>query len=226
MCGRYAIYITKEEIETYFDVESDKEDLFNPNYNVAPGSFNPVVIEPKPSLYGVELLRWGLVPKWTDDPNIGYKMINARSETLTEKPSFKNSFKRRRCLIPANGFYEWQKIGGIKFPYYIQPLETDLFAFAGLYEKWNDKTTGEPLWTYTIITTTANDHLQPLHERMPVILEKPHFNEWLNPLNSDTDKLQRLLKPYPSEKIRLFRVSQDVNATKNNNSSLIQPVDV
>jgi len=228
MCGRYTLYSDQDTIEEAFDVHhaADDDGIFNKNYNVAPGTPNPVVLQPKPEKKGIGALKWGLIPGWADDENIGYKMINARSETLMEKTSFKKPFQRQRCIIPANGFYEWQTIFKKKIPFYISHIENDLIGFAGLYERWVDPSDEtNQIWSYTIITTKANELLEPLHERMPVILNQQNYAEWLNPVNSDTEALNELLVPCPSEQLRVYRVSDEVNNTKNNGAELLQPTD-
>lgn len=228
MCGRYTLYSDQESIEEAFDVThaTDEEGVFKKRYNIAPGSHNPVVLQPKPNKKGIGGLRWGLIPSWADDVNIGYKMINARSETIMEKKSFSKPFQRQRCIVPANGFYEWQTIFKKKIPFYISPVEKDLLGFAGLYERWTDpEDESNQIWSYTIITTQANELLKPLHERMPVILTEENYDKWLDPVNSDTEQLQELLVPYPSELLRVYRVSEDVNKTSNEGKELLQPVD-
>lgn len=225
MCGRYAIHATKEEIQAVFGVVSDDPGVYQAKFNIAPGSFNPVVLEPRPNIKGIGLLKWGLTPPWAEDPNIGFKMFNARSETLEVKTSFKRPYQRMRCLIPANGFYEWQQLGKEKIPYYIRCLDQELFAFAGLYEKWKPADAEKTLYSYTIITTAANDLVRPLHERMPVILHRKDYQTWLNPLNSDTETLNGLLRAYPFERMMVYRVGTEVNSTSNEGPKLIIPAD-
>lgn len=223
MCGRYALFSEKPVIEEHFGVESDDDSLFVPNYNIAPGSVNPVVLVGKTRNRGIGALRWGLLPPWSKDPNMGYKLFNARSETLDEKPSFKKAFERKRCVIPANGFYEWKKLSdNKKMAFYIRLLNKEIFGFAGLFEKWTSPE-GEDVFTYTIITTEANELLQPLHERMPVILRPEQYEIWTDPMHAQTDTLKNLLRPYPTEEMSVFRVSDDVNSAKNNHAGLIQP---
>ncbi|HKJ33794.1 MAG TPA: SOS response-associated peptidase [Balneolales bacterium] len=225
MCGRYTLYSEKGEIEEIFNVQSDEDDLFQSNYNVTPGTINPVILMPRPNVRDIAGFKWGLIPSWADDQRIGYKMINARSETLLEKSSFHKPFQRQRCIVPANGFYEWQTIYKQKTPFYVRTLDQNLLGFAGLYEIWESKDKKEVIYSYTIITTEANALLQPLHDRMPVILEKKNYDHWLDPVNSNTDDLLSLLKPYPTERMAIYRVSQDVNEARNNGPELIQPVD-
>jgi len=222
MCGRYAVFAGKEKILETFGVTSDDDSLFEPNFNVAPGSTMPVVLLGKARVKRIGPLRWGLIPSWADDISIGYSMINARSETLMEKPSFKKPFQRQRCIIPASGFYEWQKLGKLKIPYYIRTLDQEVMGFAGLFDKWEKD--GQSIYSFTIITTESNDLLHPLHERMPVILKKSTYEDWLDPLYDDYIRLNSLLVAYPTERMALYRVSDSVNTSTNNGPELVRPV--
>jgi putative SOS response-associated peptidase YedK len=223
MCGRYTLYSDKKTIETTFKAPF-RDDFYQPRYNIAPGSVNPVVLTGKAREVGIAGLRWGLVPSWADDENVGYKMINARSETIDKKPSFSKPFQRKRCIIPVNGFYEWKTLtSGNKIPFYIRLLDEDLFGFAGLFDSWKSPS-GEDLFTYTIITTEANALLQPLHERMPVILHPEEYEAWLDPLNSDTDLLKSMLRPFPTDRMSTMRVSNEVSKAGNEGPELIYPV--
>lgn len=222
MCGRYALFAEKEKIEETFGIQSDDLSIFISNYNAAPGTDLPVVLVGKGSTRKIGRLRWGLIPSWAEDTSIGYSMINARSETLTEKASFKKPFQRHRCLIPVSGFYEWQRIGKTKIPYFARSLEQEVMGLAGLFDRWEK---GEELhYTFTIITTSANSLLKPLHDRMPVILQSEQFEQWLDPLNSKVDQLMPFLVPYPTEKMAIYRVSDEVNRVTNNSPDLIRPV--
>lgn len=223
MCGRYTLYSDKKTIEKTFKAPF-RDDFYQPRYNIAPGSVNPVVLMGKAREVGIAGLRWGLVPSWADDENVGYKMINARSETIDKKPSFSKPFQRKRCIIPANGFYEWKTLtSGKKLPFYIRLLDDDLLGFAGLFDHWKPPT-GEDLFTYTIITTEANALLQPLHERMPVILNPEEYESWLDPLNSDTELLKNMLRPFPTDQMSTMRVSDNVSKAENEGPELIYPV--
>jgi putative SOS response-associated peptidase YedK len=167
-------------------------------------------------------MRWGLVPTWSKDPKAGPPIINARAETLATKPAFRSAFKRRRCLIPADGFYEWQKIAGakVKQPFYIRLAKDRPFAFAGLWEKWhNDE--GSLLESCTIVTTEPNDVMRPLHDRMPVILPDEEYARWLDPKNEDVDELQELLRPYPAEEIAACPITTFVNSPRNDGPECI-----
>ncbi|MFW6347461.1 MAG: SOS response-associated peptidase [Cyclonatronaceae bacterium] len=225
MCGRYTLYSPKSELESHFGAAFKTDMEPAASYNIAPGAQQPVALYGKARQPGITLMKWGLVPPFADDASIGFKMINARSETLDQKPSFKKAFQRKRCLIPANGFYEWKKLEGSdrKLPFYIRLIHQELFAFAGLFERW-ESNKGEELFTFTIITTQANSLLQPLHERMPVIVDARHYDYWLNPLNEDKAGLVSLLRPYPTENMSVFRISPEVNKTSNNHKGLIEPV--
>jgi putative SOS response-associated peptidase YedK len=168
MCGRFALFASGEEVAQRFQLSETP--LFDPRYNIAPTQTVPAVRAGDGGRY-LSLLRWGLIPSWSSDPKIAYKLTNARSETAASKPSFRSAFKQRRCLIPASAFYEWQKVSAkIKQPYCIRPRDGGLFAFAGLWERWNDPA-GETVESCTILTTEANELMRPLHDRMPVILD-------------------------------------------------------
>ncbi|MCA9916322.1 MAG: SOS response-associated peptidase, partial [Anaerolineales bacterium] len=168
--------------------------------------------------------HWGLIPSWAKDPTIGSRMINARSETVTEKPSFRTAFKRRRCLIPADGFYEWQKLGSGKQPMFIRPAEGEErpFALAGLWEFWSDPD-GGTIQSCTILTTSPNELMAPIHNRMPVIIEPEDFDLWLNP-EPDPEQGLHLLRPYPAEKMAAYPVSTVVNNPRNDVPDCIQPI--
>ena len=210
MCGRFALFASGEELrERYPFVDPS---LFEPRYNIAP---TQAVAAVRSTATGQELvrLRWGLIPSWAADPAIGKKLLNARAETVAEKPSFRSAIKRRRCLIPASGFYEWQKTGARrKQPYFIRPRDGGLFAFAGLWEEWHDPR-GEVVETCTILTTEANDLMRPLHDRMPVILDPTSDARWLD-AGADAASLHALLVPYHSEKMEAFPVNPWVSNPK------------
>lgn len=220
MCGRFTTTIDLEEIRRYFKIDA-VEGEYQTLYNAAPTQNIPVILGKHPRT--LSFYRWGLVPSWAKDISIGNKLINARAETLTEKASFRHAFRNRRCLIPADGFYEWKKLGKHKEPYRIIKRDKTPFALAGLWDLWSSMDTA--LYSCTIITTTANDVVQNLHERMPVILDDEKDIElWLNPDISDHDLLKNLLKPYPSENITYYQVSSQVNSPGINMPQLIIPV--
>ena len=217
MCGRYALVDTELLAERY-GVEYPLLGL-TANYNVAPGVEMPTISKNSPNQ--AILRKWGLVPFWSKDPKIGYKMINARAETIAEKPSFKNALKSRRCIVPASGFYEWRMEAGAKTPYFFKPEQDTLFSFAGLYETWRgpDETV---INSYTIITTQANDLTRSYHERMPVILAREDEETWLD-VQTPLVAIMSLLKPYIASEMAVYQVSVEVNSVKNNHPGLIEP---
>ncbi len=224
MCGRFSNNAKPKQIETEFKIGKVNPKLFTPRYNIAPTQNIAVVLEQSGERI-VENLRWGLIPSWAKDESIGNKLINARAETLAEKPSFKNAFRSHRCIIPASGFYEWQKKGtGAKQPYYFHLKGKEVFGFAGLYEQWLDRETGEQIQTCAIITTEANRVLEPVHDRMPVILKPKDYEQWLDEKENDTDKLQKLLAPYPSAEMESYQVSKSVNSPSNNSPELLEEI--
>ncbi|UII57563.1 SOS response-associated peptidase [Cytobacillus spongiae] len=210
MCGRYSLSENKAELQAQFQFEMLEE--LNPRYNIAP-SQNILAVGSNGQRRKGSFLQWGLVPFWADNPKIGYKMINARSESIDEKPSFKHAFKKRRCLILADGFYEWKKENGHKQPYRFVMKDQKPFAFAGLYEVW--KKSDHPLVTCTIITTTPNEVTEEIHDRMPVILPADTYDLWLDPKNEDVTMLKSLLTPYPAEQMIKYPVSTLINSPKN-----------
>lgn len=225
MTERYTLYSRRSDIESVFKVTLDDTISYEVNYNIGPGSTNPVIFSPRPSIRVIGTFRWGLVPPKAVDINIGFKMINARAEELNEQNSYKKAFQRQRCIIPANGFYEWQTIFKKKVPFYFRTLDQELFGFAGIYEGWVSKEGDKKIMTYALITTDANALVKPLKNDMPVVLNQKDFNEWLDPVNSDTVSLQNILRPYPTEKMSTYRVGQEVNDAEKNDPGLIHPVD-
>lgn len=203
MCGRFTL-ITPDAIANHFKVDVDR--VPPPRYNIAPSQPIGVVCAGKQRPRNYRLMLWGLIPPWAKEKS-GKILINARSETAHEKPSFRAAFKRRRCLIPANGFYEWQSSKQGKQPFYFHLAGHQLFALAGLWETWQD------IQTCTILTTTANEILQPIHARMPVMLSPDKYDTWLNPKMSVAE-LQSLLHPFPSESMEAYPVSTFVNSPK------------
>lgn len=223
MCGRYAIYgpisrTNRDAIEFL-----GEEVAFHPTFNAAPTQNLPVFRVSSGQGRELTLLRWGLVPSWAKDPAIGARMINARSETVAEKPAFRAAFRRRRCLVPMSGFYEWQKTGGRKVPHFVRLLGTEMFAAAGLYEYWPGKDGAAPIESYTILTTCANDLMRPVHDRMPVILHERDYEAWLDPKNETIEALSALLTPYPAEAMRAYAIGTRVNSTRNDGPELIEP---
>ena len=224
MCGRFSL----TDIDSIFSrfgviISKDINKKITPHYNIAPTQKIPVIYKDKNQENKIEFMKWGLVPFWAKDPKIGYKMINARAETLTQKPSFKHLIKSKRCLVPSSGFYEWEKIDKRKVPYYIGIKNSKIFSFAGLYDNWKDRI-GNELKTFTIITTDANNTLKPIHNRMPVILEQEFEEKWLDTRIQDFDDLAELLKPYPDDQMIAYTVTSEVNNPKNDNPQLIREV--
>jgi putative SOS response-associated peptidase YedK len=222
MCGRFASKGQAKDIEKEFKVGKLNELSFAPRYNIAPAQMVPAILEADGERAAREL-RWGLIPSWAKDETIGNKLINARAETLAEKPSFKNAFRSRRCIIPASGFYEWAKKGAsAKQPFYFYLKEKEVFGFAGLWEEWLDKESGESVETCTIVTTEANAVLEPVHDRMPVILKAEDYDRWLDANFKDTGKLQNLLLPYPAEEMAAHVVGKAVNSPVYDSPELIE----
>jgi len=221
MCGRFTLTLSPEELQAAFPNFSIPLDI-PPSYNIAPSQPIPVVINDGSNK--MDFYRWGLIPSWTKPDNVGkYSLINARSETASEKASFKASFRRRRCLILADGFFEWSKstTGSGKKPYYITMKDQSPFAFAGLWEIWNSPE-GDELRTACILTTQPNDVVKPIHDRMPVILPEGKISAWLDPGEARPDELQPLMKPYSAEAMQAYPVSTYVNSPKNNSPQCIQ----
>ena len=225
MCGRITLTTDKDDIQGRwgFIDPSGVLDLIKPRYNIAPSQNSPIVTV-KDDQRVLNMMRWGLVPFWAKEASIGYKMINAKGETIGEKPSFRKPFKVKRCLVLADGFYEWKKPDKkTKIPFRFVLKNRDPFAFAGLWDTWKDPN-GEELLTFTIITTSANELMSPIHDRMPVILHEKDESKWLDPEFKDTDKLKSLLQPYPSDMMEAYEVSSIVNSPKNDRQDCINPV--
>ena len=222
MCGRFTQTAPWEKVKKEFTVKkAAEENLFQQRYNVAPTQIVPIVRD-SANDREISTLKWGLVPSWAKDAEIGNRMINARAETLAEKPSFREAFAKRRCIVPTSGFYEWAKTAsGAKQPFYFYLKEKDVFGFAGLWEEWIDKESGELLETFTIITTAANDVLKPVHDRMSVIVKAENYDEWLDPKFKDTSKLEKLLAPYPANEMDSHTVSRAVNSPTSDSPDLI-----
>jgi putative SOS response-associated peptidase YedK len=239
MCGRYASARKKHELLEEFEVELDPEpeQELAPDYNVAPTKqvyavLSRVPEEAKRAVRQLRVVKWGLVPVWAKDPSIGSRMINARAETLADKPAYKQAFAKRRCLIPADGYFEWMPVEGDKKrkqPYFIHPEDGGVLAMAGLYEFWKDPTRAadDPLkWlvTCTVITTDAEDELGHIHDRMPMMIERERWAEWLDPTLTDTGTASGLLVPAQSGRLTAYPVSTEVNNVRNNGPDLIEPL--
>src|SRR3954453_23650700 len=212
MCGRYTLTTSGEDLALAFDLP--ELPFLPPRYNRAPTQAAAIVRVTEPGgPRHLDLLKWGLIPYWAKEASIGNRMINARSEGVAEKPAYKFSFKKKRCLVAADGFYEWKKEGKAKQPYLIHRKDGKPFAFAGLWSTWrNPEQGGALVETFTILTTDANDLLRPLHDRMPVIVDPENFDLWLDPRQEDAAVLQPLLIPHASEGFEAFPVSRNVNS--------------
>jgi putative SOS response-associated peptidase YedK len=209
MCGRYVI-ADPSKIPAHYHIPGQFNPI--PNYNAAPGQILPVIIQDEQGENHIEPMIWGLIPSWAKDPSIGFKMINVRTEALQEKPSYKALFHHKRCLIPFSGIYEWSEEGKDRIPYYITSNDGELLSAGGLYDIWTDPT-GAIHPTFTIITDNYK----------PIIIEKHNQDFWLNPRVLDIKGLLSLLKPYPSKKLKVYRVSSRVNSPRNNDEFLIKP---
>lgn len=219
MCGRYTLKTPVDTLAKQFEVEEYPSSLA-PSYNIAPTQQVATVLV-EDSKRKLEMLHWGLIPSWADDPAIGNRMINARAETVATKPSYRSAFKSRRCLILADGFYEWKKTSDGKQPYHIRMEDGSPFAFAGLWESWhNDR----EIRSSTIITTDPNELLGEIHNRMPVILHPEDYEMWLDPDFNEKEPLTTLLKPYPASGMEAYPVSRYVNKPSNDQPQVIEPV--
>lgn len=221
MCGRFTLTVDPSEMEDTFDKFSFPK-KFAPRYNIAPSQ--PVLAIPNDAKNKADFFVWGLIPSWSKDPSIGNKLINARGETIAEKPSFRGGFKYKRCLIPADGFYEWKAQSGAKtkIPYFIHMKNSKPFAFAGLWDEWQSPD-GGAVRTCTIITTEPNELMSALHNRMPVILNSDDFDQWLDPAPQTPDHLLHLIKPFPADKMSAYPVSTLVNKPDNDRPECIVP---
>lgn len=223
MCGRFTLTTKPQQLSESFAQFTPPAEL-SPRYNIAPTQ--QVAVVANNGQNRIEFFQWGLIPSWAKEPAIGNRMINARAETLAEKPAFKQAYKKRRCLVLADGFYEWRKAqnGGSKTPYYIGLRSGEPFAFAGLWESWRSPE-DETVLSCTIITTTPNELVAELHNRMPVILPPGAYDQWLDPAEQPADELDRLLKPYPAVLMAAYRVSTLVNNPSNDSPECIAPAE-
>ncbi|KJH70702.1 SOS response-associated peptidase [Aliterella atlantica] len=219
MCGRFTLSQPTDAIASTFNLPEIPS--LEPRYNIAPTQSIPaILLTPERGERQLQMLHWGLIPTWAKDASISAKLINARSETASEKPSFKSALRRRRCLIIADGFYEWQRQDGKKQPYYFRLESGQPFAFAGLWENWRSPD-GEAIASCTILTTEANDLLRPIHDRMPVILDAKDYDTWLDLEIQQPELVQPLLHPYPANSMHSYAVSTKVNNPKNNTPECI-----
>jgi putative SOS response-associated peptidase YedK len=228
MCGRYGRRADKQRIAQWMqthDTNVFDDSYFAPSYNIAPQSWQPVVrLSAETGERELTVMRWGLVPFWSKDGKAAFSTINARAETIATSPVYREAWKRRRCLVPAEWFYEWHKVDEkTRQPFAIGMKDGELFAFAGLWETWKDKETGTALETYTIITTDPNQLMEPIHNRMPVIVPRTEYGRWMDaaePSHLPVD----LLRPYPAEEMKAWKVSRAVGNVRNNNPELLTPV--
>jgi len=221
MCGRFTLRTPNKELSLLFGVEMPQLRL---RYNIAPSQEIATIRQNEGGQREGALLKWGLIPSWSKVPKSSYSTINARAETVTQKPAYRSAFKKRRCLILADGFYEWQKTDGTKQPMYIHMQDDEPFAFAGLWERWRKD--DQEIESCTIIVTEANELMEPFHDRMPVILSPDAYDLWLDPEFEGKEKLQELLRPFPSEEMEAYPVSTLVNSPKNDVEECIRRVNV
>lgn len=225
MCGRYRLSRRKQIIEEYFDT-SPWDDDWSPRYNIAPTQTVPVIRQhPKEPVRQISNIRWGLIPNWARDPSSAAGMINARSETASTKPAFRDPLRFRRCLIPADGFYEWARKGASKQPFCFEVRDGALFAFAGLWDGWKDPN-GNWVKTCSILTTTPNAVTSAVHDRMPVILDPDSYDLWLDPRMQDIAAISELLEPYGARFMRCYPVSTRINHVANDDAECSLPAEI
>lgn len=226
MCGRSSLTKTEKELEERFNATFYSDDLerYNPlpNYNVAPTQMHPVITNLDQE--HLVFYRWGLIPFWAKDMKIGYRMINARKETILEKSTFKNPMRKKRCIVPFDGFYEWRKVDGEKYPYRIKVKTEEIFTIAGLWERWSPPEGGDDVYTFTLITQSPNKFMSKIHDRMPAILSREQESMWLDQDIPPEDLLQ-MLQPPPDEIMEAYTVPRRVGNVRNNDAELIQPYD-
>lgn len=228
MCGRFTSTTSSADLAAWFDVATVAADDLPVDHNVTP-TRTIYIVRQETDERLLDAARWGLVPSWAEDPGIGARLINARSETAAQKPSFRAAFRRRRCLIPVDGFYEWSMVPGRrrKQPWYFSARVHGPLALAGLWESWRSPNTpdGPPLQTCTILTSAPNSIVAPIHDRMPVILERSAWEEWLDPTYEDVDALTGMLGPAPDDLLTVWPVSVAVNDVHRHDDELVAPVD-
>ena len=237
MCGRYAASQNPDDLVEEFEIEERPEKVLEPSWNVAPTQDVYAVVERAPRgepeaapARRLQVVRWGLVPSWAKDPSIGNRMINARMETVADKPAFRRAFAKRRALLPADGYFEWYgETKGKKQPFFIRPADGGVLAIAGLYELWKDPTVADGdadpwLWTCTVLTTSATDDLGRIHDRMPLLVERERYAEWLDPRVDDPAVLTSLLVPAAPGRLTAYPVSTEVNNVRNDGPHLVDPI--
>lgn len=222
MCGRFQLTLPFSELVRLYNLTNSVN--LRPRYNLAPTQDAAVVRSDPEGGRRLDLMRWGLIPFWAKDAKVGYAMFNAMAETVATKPAFREPFKARRCIVPATGFYEWQKLDAkTKQPFAIVPTDAAVFSLAGLWERWTDKVSGETVHSCTILTTTPNELCATIHDRMPVILAPERWPQWLGETAVEADALGALLRPYPAERMRAYPVSPRVGNVKNDDAGLVEP---
>jgi putative SOS response-associated peptidase YedK len=225
MCGRYRLSRRKQVVEAHFSSASDQED-WNPRYNIAPTQLVPIIRQnPKEPSREWSLFRWGLIPSWASDSSGAARMINARSETAGTKPAFRDALKSRRCLIPADGFYEWLRVGKTKQPYCFEVGNAEMFAFAGIWDRWEDPS-GNWVQTCSILTTSPNTMIAAVHDRMPVILDRDCYDPWLDPGMQGVRAVSDMLKPYDAQLMRCYPISTRINHVANDDEECSAPVEL
>ncbi|MGB0632116.1 MAG: SOS response-associated peptidase [Alphaproteobacteria bacterium] len=222
MCGRYTLSVTPEMLRTLVNVDASLN--LQPRYNIAPTQMAPVV-RPADGGRRMDMLRWGLIPSWSKDKSIASRLINARGETIAQKPSFRDAYQKRRCLVPVDGFYEWRKEGDAKQPFRIGFKGGAPFVFAGLWESWtvpaDQEDAGDVIETYTIVTTDANEKIAPIHHRMPVIVDPADYDVWLT---GDPEAAANVIRAFPPDEMAFYRVSTRVNNVRNDDEGCIEPL--
>jgi putative SOS response-associated peptidase YedK len=222
MCGRFALNETPRKLAELFNLSGDLD--FSPSWNIAPSLRICTITSDGLGSRHLHKMKWGLIPSWAKDATIGNKLANARGETVAERPSFRSAFKSRRCLIPASGFYEWKSEKGVKFPWYISLKSGDPMAFAGLWETWHPKE-GDTIESCCIITTDANKLMEPIHDRMPVILNPDQWNTWLSQQEQHAEKLLPMIHPHESESMQAWPVTRELNRVGlRDDAGLIEPI--
>jgi putative SOS response-associated peptidase YedK len=222
MCARFTVGNTSG-IPLRFQVVADQLELV-PRYNVAPGQFVPVVRTDSGGGRALQLQRFGLIPSWSKDGPPKFATFNARGEDIEQKATYKRPFLRQRCLVPADGFYEWRTEGKLKIPQYFRRQDGDLFAFAAVFDVWREPSSGDPIGSFSLVTTEPNDLIRPIHNRMPVILPREAEDLWLDPECHDVATLKSLLRPFPAEEMISYEVSRAVNRTAAEGPELVEPV--
>jgi len=222
MCGRFTLTVSPDTLSSLF--KADWSSPFRPRYNIAPTQQVPVVrTSQADNNLHIDLLKWGLIPSWAKDASIGNHMINARSETVDQKPSFRTALKHRRCIVPASGFYEWQSVEGKKHPLYIKLSDDSLMMLAGIWDHWKNPD-GAVIESFSILTTSSNDLIKPLHERMPVILDTEDKDAWLDTQVADPERLKPLFRSCTSVQMQMYPVSDLVNSPRNDTPECITPL--